>query len=35
MAHLEKHIVDCEREMDDDAESIVADQRYRYIEGVV
>ena len=35
MAHLEKHIVDCEREMDDDAESIVADQRYRYIEDVV
>ena len=35
MAHLEKHIVDCEREMDNDAESIVADQRYRYIEDVV
>ena len=35
LAHLERHIVDCEREMDDDAESIIADQRYRYIESVV
>ncbi len=35
MAHLENHIRDCEREMDDDAESIIADQRYRYIEDVV
>ena len=35
MAHIEQHIVDCEREMDDDAESIIADQRYTYIEGVV
>lgn len=35
LAHLEKHIVDCEDEMDDDAESIIADQRYKYIEGVV
>ena len=34
-AHLEKHIVDCEWEMDDDAESIIADQRYTYIERVV
>ena len=33
--HLEKHIVDCEREMDDDAESIIADQRYKYIESVM
>ena len=33
--HLEKHIVDCEREMDDDAESIIADQRYTYIGNVV
>ena len=35
LEHLEKHIVDCEYEMDDDAESIIADQRYRYIESVV
>ncbi|MGM9627631.1 MAG: ferrous iron transport protein B [Faecousia sp.] len=33
--HLEKHIVDCEQEMDDDAESIIADQRYTYISSVV
>ncbi len=31
LSHLEKHITDCEREMDDDAESIIADQRYNYI----
>ena len=35
LAHLERHIVDCEHEMDDDAESIIADQRYRYIENIV
>ncbi len=35
LAHIEKHIVDCEWEMDDDAESIIADQRYTYIERVV
>ena len=33
--HLEAHIADCEREMDDDAEAIIADQRYNYIEQVV
>ena len=33
--HLEKHIADCEKEMDDDAESIIADQRYTYIGNVV
>ena len=33
--HLEKHITDCEKEMDDDAESIIADQRYTYIEKVI
>ena len=33
--HLEKHIADCENEMDDDAESIIADQRYTYITNVV
>ena len=35
LKHLENHIVDCEREMDDDAESIIADQRYTYIATVV
>ena len=35
LAHLEKHIQDCEWEMDDDAESIIADQRYTYIGRVV
>ncbi len=33
--HLEAHIADCEREMDDDAESIITNQRYAYINGVV
>ncbi len=33
--HLEEHIADCEKEMDDDAESIIADQRYCYIERVI
>ena len=35
LSHLEKHILDCEEEMDDDAESIIADQRYKYIETVI
>ncbi|MBQ2855290.1 MAG: ferrous iron transport protein B [Oscillospiraceae bacterium] len=35
LAHIEKHIIDCEWEMDDDAESIVADQRYTWIERVI
>ena len=35
LSHLEKHIADCEKEMDDDAESIIADQRYTYIGNVV
>ena len=34
-AHLEEHIADCEQEMDDDAESIITNQRYAYISGVV
>ena len=33
--HLEKHIADCENEMDDDAESIITNQRYAYINTVV
>ena len=34
-SHLEDHIVDCEKELDDDAESIITNQRYTYIAGVV
>ncbi len=34
-AHLEQHIADCEAELDDDAESIVTNQRYAYINTVV
>ena len=34
-AHLEQHISDCETELDDDAESIITNQRYSYISGVV
>ena len=33
--HLDAHIADCEKEMDDDAESIITNQRYAYINGVV
>ena len=33
--HLEQHIADCENELDDDAESIITNQRYAYISGVV
>ena len=32
--HLEEHISDCEREMDDDAGSIITNQRYAYISSV-
>ena len=35
LSHLEEHIVECETELDDDAESIIADQRYTYIGQVV
>ena len=35
LSHLETHIADCEQELEDDAESIIADQRYTYITGVV
>lgn len=34
-AHLEEHIADCERELEDDAESIITNQRYAYISTVV
>ena len=33
--HLEEHIADCEKELDDDTESIITNQRYAYINGVV
>ena len=33
--HIDQHIKDCEAEMDDDAESIITNQRYSYINGVV
>ncbi len=35
MRHIDEHIADCEREMDDDAESIITNQRYAYIADVV
>ncbi|MCI9376317.1 MAG: ferrous iron transport protein B, partial [Oscillibacter sp.] len=34
-AHLEEHILDCEQELDDDAESIITNQRYSYISAAV
>ena len=34
-SHLEEHIADCEKELDDDAESIITNQRYAYINTVV
>ena len=33
--HIGQHVTDCENEMDDDAESIITNQRYAYINGVV
>ena len=33
--HIDQHIKDCETEMDDDAESIITNQRYAYINTVV
>ena len=33
--HIDEHIRDCETEMDDDAESIITNQRYAYISTVV
>lgn len=33
--HIEEHIADCEKELDDDAESIITNQRYAYITKVV
>ena len=33
--HIEEHIVDCEKELDDDAESIIIDQRYKFVERII
>ena len=33
--HIGQHVIDCENEMDDDAESIITNQRYAYINTVV
>ena len=33
--HIDQHIADCEKELDDDAESIITNQRYNYITGIV
>ncbi len=35
LEHIETHIRDCEKEMDDDSESIITNQRYTYIQSVV
>ncbi len=35
LAHVEEHIKDCENEMEDDAESIIINQRYAYISKLV
>ena len=35
IAHVEDHIKDCEREMADDAESIITTQRYGYIQRII
>ncbi|MBR1870464.1 MAG: ferrous iron transporter B [Kiritimatiellae bacterium] len=34
-AHLEQHIKDCEKELDDDAEAIITSQRYAYIQKII
>ncbi|MBO7741230.1 MAG: ferrous iron transporter B, partial [Victivallales bacterium] len=35
MAHIEAHIADCEKEMDDESDSIITNQRYSYIGRLV
>lgn len=35
LEHLEEHIKDCETELDDEAESIITNQRYAYISKIV
>ena len=35
VSHVEEHIQDCEKEMEDDSESIITTQRYEYIQKIV
>ena len=35
LAHIEEDIVSCEKEMDDDAESIITGERYNYIGNII
>lgn len=35
LAHIEQHIKDCEKELDDDAESIITNQRYEFIQNLM
>lgn len=35
LEHIDEHIVDCEKEMDDDSESIIINQRYEYITDLI
>lgn len=35
LAHIEEDIVSCEKEMDDDAESIITSERYNYIGSII
>ena len=35
ISHIEQDITDCERELDDDAESIITGERYSYIDSVI
>ena len=35
LAHIEDDIKSCEKELDDDAESIITAERYRYIESII
>ncbi len=35
IAHIEQDIVLCEKEMDDDAESIITNERYNYISSII
>ena len=35
LEHVEEHIVDCEKELDDDAESIITAQRYEFIQKLI
>ena len=35
MKHIEQHIRDCEKELDDDSESIITSQRYEFIQNLM